>query len=440
MAKQQVLSLMVAVTLTGCAMPASPTSPGTLATSQGAENALMAPSDGRAIRPEAPAASMAPGAKAAPGAAMDAAESLAAPMAPEAGGAIAPRADEFQQQDALKAGAVDDNAKFSDFLKYVAGYQGYGMRALDVRRRFVVQVVDAEGKSVSNASVAVSAGETPVATLTTYANGETLFHPGAFGEAAQAQSFSVRVTKGEQTVTQAFQGDAEGVWELKLPGAVVKPAAKLDVLFLLDATGSMGGEIDRLQSTIKTMASRIQGLPHQPSVRFGLVAYRDQNEEYVTRKTDFTADVTAFQAALDLVRAEGGGDKPEDVEAAISAGVSGMSWAEGDAVRLAFLVADAAPHVDYPQSTPYTTSVKRAAEKGVKLYPIGCSGLEPEGEYAFRQMAQYTMGQYLFITRGGDESSGGGGAASATVDKFQEGRLDDIVVDIVKAELDSLGK
>jgi hypothetical protein len=82
----------------------------------------------------------------------------------------------------------------------------------------------------------------------------------------------------------------------------------------------------------------------------------------------------------------------------------------------------------------------QAAEKGIKLFPIGCSGLEPEGEYAFRQLAQYTMGQYLFITRGGDEATGGGGPASATTDKFREGRLDDIVVDIVKSELDRLSQ
>jgi hypothetical protein len=188
------------------------------------------------------------------------------------------------------------------------------------------------------------------------------------------------------------------------------------------------------------MASRIKALPHQPSVRYGLVAYRDQNEEYVTRKTEFTGDVDAFKAALDLVTAEGGGDKPEDVESALAEGLSNVTWSEDDTVRLTFLIADAAPHIDYAQSTPYTTSMKRAAQKGIKLFPIGCSGLEPEGEYAFRQMAQYTMGQYLFITRNGDESSGGGGTASATVDKFQEGRLDDIVVDIVKTELDSLGK
>ena len=107
-------------------------------------------------------------------------------------------------------------------------------------------------------------------------------------------------------------------------------------------------------------------------------------------------------------------------------------------MRLTFVVADAAPHVDYPQSIPYTTSMEKAAQKGIKLYTIGASGLPAEGEFAMRQLAQGTMAQYIFITRGGDEHSGGGGTASATVDKFEEGRLDDIVVDIVKAEIGSL--
>jgi hypothetical protein len=127
------------------------------------------------------------------------------------------------------------------------------------------------------------------------------------------------------------------------------------------------------------------------------------------------------------------------MEAALAEGVNKISWSGEDTLRLTFLVADAPPHVDYPQSIAYTTSVKNAAGKGIKFYPIGCSGLEPEGEYVMRQLAQYTMGQFIFITRGGDEESGGG-EVSHTVDKFQEGRLDDIVVDIVKGELDHLGK
>jgi Mg-chelatase subunit ChlD len=272
----------------------------------------------------------------------------------------------------------------------------------------------------------------------TYAGGELLFHPRALASAANVTTFNVAATKGDQRAVAPFVRTQEGIWQLKLERAVPRPAARLDVLFLIDATGSMGGEIARLQETIRTISSRIQGLPAQPAVRFGLVSYRDQSEAYVTRKADFTADIDGFQGALGQVKAEGGGDKAEDLEAGLAEAVNGVTWTDDEAVRLVFLVADAAPHIDYPQSTPYTSSMKAAAEKGIKLFPIGCSGLEPEGEYAFRQLAQYTMGQYLFVTRGGDEATGGGGPASATTDKFREGRLDDIVVDLVKSELDRL--
>jgi Mg-chelatase subunit ChlD len=343
------------------------------------------------------------------------------------------------QQEALKAGAVDDNAKFADYLNYLKDYKGPAMRALDISERHVIEVVDADGHAVSNADVTVEVAGKRLFTGKSYANGELLFHPKAVTGAEQAESFEVKAVKGALTQSGTFGRTTEGAWQLKLTAAVPKPAAKLDVVFLIDATGSMGGEIARLQDTIKTVASRIQGLEAQPSVRYGLVAYRDQNEDYVTAAANFTANVADFKSSLDKVQAGGGGDKPEDVESGLAKGITGMSWGE-DSVRLVFLVADAAPHIDYQQVTPYTTSVKTAAEKGIKLFPIGCSGLEPEGEFAFRQFAQYTMGQYLFITRGGDERTGGGGAASATVDKFQEGRLDDIVVDIVKAELDHLGK
>lgn len=396
----------------------------------GARGGIAAPRAGAPMSAAKPAA----GAAMAPAAEGLVSNSGGALVAEEAPTSIAPA-----QQEALKAGAVDDNAKFADYLDYLKGYKGPAMRTLDISERHVIKVVDADGHAVSNADVTVDAAGKRLFSGKSYANGELLFHPKAVSGAEQVESFEVKAVKGALTQSGTFGRTAEGAWQLKLTGAVAKPAAQLDVVFLIDATGSMGGEIARLQDTIKTVAGRIQGLEAQPSVRYGLVAYRDQGEEYVTAAANFTANVADFKSSLDKVQAGGGGDKAEDVESGLAKGITGMGWGEG-AVRLVFLVADAAPHIDYQQSTPYTTSVKTAAEKGIKLFPIGCSGLEPEGEFAFRQLAQYTMGQYLFITRGGDEASGGGGAASATVDKFQEGRLDDIVVDIVKAELEHLGK
>jgi Mg-chelatase subunit ChlD len=349
-------------------------------------------------------------------------------------------------QEALKAGSVDDNAKFADYLAYLADFDWEDVNAvakprkLDVTDRHVIRVVDAAGKGVANATVAIKAGEVTIAEATTYADGRTLFHPRAYQGISDAASFTVAVTKGALTASEAFDADEEAEWQVDLAAAVEKPAVKLDMAICLDTTGSMGGEIQKFQTTISSIASRVQALPGQPAVRFGLVAYKDQKEQYVSKVfSPFTADVPGFQTALNQLTPGGGGDKPEDLEAGLADTVNTLAW-DADAVRLSFVVTDAATHTNYEQSPPYTDTMQLASKKGIKLYAIGASSLEAEGEYALRQFAQWTMGQYLFVTRGGDEATGGGGTASATVDKFREGRLDDIVVDIVKAELAKLGE
>jgi len=348
--------------------------------------------------------------------------------------------------DPLKAGAVDDNAKYKDYMEYVSQFDadgGMAPRKLDVSERHVIRVVDANGKGVANADITIKNGETLIAEARTYADGRTLFHPTAYHDQAgyTTKPFAVTVTKGQAKNGDVFFSPQTEDWVIKLSEPVAKPAAKLDMAIVLDTTGSMGGEIQKFQQTINTISTRLQALPQQPSVRFGLVAYKDQGEQYVSKvASPFTADLASFQQALNLLSPGGGGDKPEDLESALSDTVNKLAWDDGETVRLSFVVTDASAHTDYPQSTPYTDSMQLASKKGIKLYAIGASSLEPTGEYQLRQLAQWTMGKYLFVTRGGDEATGGGGTASATVDAFREGRLDDIVVDIVKAELDKLGQ
>jgi hypothetical protein len=118
-----------------------------------------------------------------------------------------------------------------------------------------------------------------------------------------------------------------------------------------------------------------------------------------------------------------------------------MNWNGGDAVRLTFLVADAPPHLDYNNDYRYTDELVQAVKKGIKVYAIGASGLDKQGEYVFRQLAQITLAQFLFITRGGDEKSpGSGGPASNTDVVYQERDLDRIVVNIVRRELTNLNQ
>jgi hypothetical protein len=360
----------------------------------------------------------------------------------------------------LKAGSVDDNDGFAAYTKYLNAFDWDTVteeakpRKQDVSARHIIRVEDASGTTVPDAEVVVNYTPDPVGQaggndpgappsvgvgaprevkLRTYADGRALFHPAA--EGMPGGSFILSASKNGITA-QANVTRAEEKWVVKLaePLEPQRTAIPLDLAIVLDTTGSMGGEISKFQTTIDSIVERINNLPQKPSLRLGLVAYRDQEEAYVTKVHAFTDSAGEFRRSLNELSAGGGGDMPEDMEAALKDTLGKLTWREDSALRLSFVVADAAPHTDYAQSTPYTDSMRLAASKGIKFYTIGASGLAPEGEYVMRQLAQWTLGQYMFVTRGGDEGSGGG-TASAKVDQYSEGRLDDIVVERVAQEL-----
>ena len=96
------------------------------------------------------------------------------------------------------------------------------------------------------------------------------------------------------------------------------------------------------------------------------------------------------------MKADGGGDYPESLNQALHEAVNDMRWRD-DAIRLVFLVADAPPHLDYPQDEDYAVEMVRARQKGIKIFSVASSGLDDQGEYVFRQLAQQTMGKFIFI-------------------------------------------
>ena len=77
-----------------------------------------------------------------------------------------------------------------------------------------------------------------------------------------------------------------------------------------------------------------------------------------------------------------------------------MDWRKGDAVRLIILVADAGPHMDYENDSGYDEAMATALRRGIKIHTIASSGLDEFGEYVFRQLAQHTMGRFVFILYG----------------------------------------
>ena len=202
----------------------------------------------------------------------------------------------------------------------------------------------------------------------------------------------------------------------------------------------MGDEIAKLKASMHTIANQIGQLPLQPDVCYGLVAYRDRGDAFVTRTHDFTDDLGAFQSVLGRLHASGGGDKPEALNEALHEVVHRLSWRR-DAARMVVLVADAAPHLDYggPQ---YDIDMQAALAKGIKLFTVGASGLEPEGEYVYRQLAQYTAGRFVFLTYR-DAASPGSGPGSQTVHdvrNYSVQTLDRLIVRLVSEELAHLAR
>jgi hypothetical protein len=362
----------------------------------------------------APSPSTAAGKAAAPG----------RPSVPPADGVIAPPAN--RQGPGLRAGSVDDNAAFADYLKYRDEFRRLGITVhdIDVSIRHVVTVVDEAGQPLLGATV--TAGDQEVRTG---ADGRALL----FGNIG---GFSARW--GDKAVTVDFGQDAGREHRVTIPVRRAEGRAKLDVLFLIDTTGSMGDEIDRLKESVRSVAERISGLPGNSDLRLGMTVYRDRGDLFVTRTFDFTSSVDVFKTALAEVRAGGGGDTPEDLNAGLHQAVTSPSWRGDDTVKLMFLIADAPPHLDYQDGPDYADDVRAAARRGIKIMPIASSGLDDQGEYVFRQLAQITMARFTFLTYGADGASPGD-QTDHHVSDYAVLALDDLVVRLVADELRPLG-
>ncbi|MCA9984912.1 MAG: VWA domain-containing protein, partial [Anaerolineales bacterium] len=338
----------------------------------------------------------------------------------------------------LTAGAVDDNAEWDAYLTYLQNYNGPAALPVDVSQRHQILVLDAAERPVLAALVVIEANGAEVARLRTHSDGRVYFFPSILPAELQADLYTITATVNGETV--ALELDAAGgqrEWTIIHPGAAAPAAGvNLDILFLLDATGSMGDEIQQLKDNLEQIAAQIDALPAQPDVRFGMVIYRDRGDEFVVRSYDFTPDLATFSLFLDDVTADGGGDYPEDLNEALNQAVLVPEWRLEDTVSLMFLVADAPPHLDYAdQQLTYVDGMTRAAELGIKIFPIATSNLDAQGEYIFRQLAQFTGAQFIFLTYGEEGPGSTGDQTDLQVENFTVSALDELVVQLVAAEL-----
>ena len=179
-------------------------------------------------------------------------------------------------------------------------------------------------------------------------------------------------------------------------------AELINIMLVVDVTGSMGDELEFLKSELKDVVNRTAALVDGAKIRLSLLFYRDDEDEEEFRFFDF-ADVTDEQnlnakiKEISSQRADGGGDYPEAVDAALTIAME-KEWGEENSTNIIFHVLDAPPHSEEKHRTTYNAAINAAATKGIRICPILCSGADGLTEYLIRQAAIFTGGTSIFVT------------------------------------------
>ncbi|MBI5359008.1 MAG: VWA domain-containing protein [Planctomycetes bacterium] len=196
---------------------------------------------------------------------------------------------------------------------------------------------------------------------------------------------------------------------------IVKPIEKgidMEIVFCVDTTGSMGGLIEGAKVKVWSIVNEIIKQKPTPSIKIGLIAYRDQGDSYVTQVFDLSDDLDATYKNLLTFSANGGGDTPEHVNKALDDAVTQIKWSEGpDALKVIYLVGDAPPHMDYNDGFDYHKTTENAVKKYIYINTIRCGNDETAGA-AWQEIARLGEGKFFSI-----DATGGMIAITTPMDK-----------------------
>ncbi|MBQ4464645.1 MAG: VWA domain-containing protein [Oscillospiraceae bacterium] len=326
----------------------------------------------------------------------------------------------------LTAGEWNDNSNWGFFTNLVnndlIGFPSYG---LDPTHRVTVNVTNDSGAPAVNAEVTLlDADGNVIWTAQTGKDGRAYLF-----ETNGRTGVSVCAADATAALPEAEGGDGQGnaakcsdrTAELTISEV---PAAKTatQIMFIVDTTGSMGDEMLYLQSDFTALAREVG----DASTEYAAVFYKDEGDSYVVRTEGFTTDVEAVSNALNHETANGGGDEPEAVADALTAGFIDTAW-NTDAVKVAFLIYDAPPHDG--RETELQTAIEAAAKQGIHLVPVVSSNSARETELFGRAAAIQTDGTYVFLT---DDSGVGGAHLEPIIGDHEVEKLHDIIVRVIE--------
>jgi hypothetical protein len=246
----------------------------------------------------------------------------------------------------------------------------------------------------------------------------------------------VRITHGQssiaaQQIALPHQGDGAELL-VRVPRAQAVMPTALDLGFAIDVTGSMEDELRYINAEIADIVTSVRRAAPEARIRVGATFYRDRTDREVVQQIAFTEDVAGFARAMQTVRASGGGDYPEDLNAGLEAALSRMAWSNGNAVRVLVLVADAPPKRYADAQFTYRDALFDASARGIRILPVAASGADRTVEYLFRAMGSITSTPYVYLT---DDSGIGNPHMDADTDRVAVEHFADLLTRLVVSDL-----
>ena len=217
------------------------------------------------------------------------------------------------------------------------------------------------------------------------------------------QQTNIKVQNNDITVI--FEGDS-------------KNYEKTEIMFVVDTTGSMGDELSFLQSEFTAIANEVG----TDNTRFSINFYRDEYDDYTTKRYPFSSNIEEINKKLNSEYASGGGDLPEAVAEILDETINDGGWTD-ESVKLMFMIFDAPPHDN--KSQILESAIEKAAEKGIRIIPVVSSNSDRDTELFGRCAAIMTGGTYIFLT---DDSGIGSSHLEPIIGEYKVEKLYDIII------------
>lgn len=328
--------------------------------------------------------------------------------------AVADRSGVLAKSRIITAGEVNDFNKWKMWEDYSAnefkGYSGYWK--IFSNKRFSVQVTDKKTKAIMNHPVYLIDNKTRDTVWRTFTDntGKAELWGGFFKDSVN-NDYSIVDKLGNKISRPSEFSQAVNMMTINND---CNFSTEVDIAFMVDATGSMGDEIEFLKLELEDVIRATMDKYKTLTIRAASVFYRDKGDEYVTRNVGFNDDLLKAINFIKLQQAGGGGDHPEAMDEAFATSLDSLQWNAKARTRLLFMLLDAPPHGSARERIEKL--IIKAAAMGIRVVPVACSGTDKSTEFLLRSIALATNGTYAFLT---NNSGIGNSHIEPTTDKYE---------------------